>query len=155
MTREDAYYERIKLLCGDWASYDKWLNSYLETENPLSDIILTLIDCGDDMKEVEYRLHLYCLEYPFDEESVYTRLRVELYDRYEKNEMTTDEVMSALYHFSRVIPFCTFSNCCAGLSDYYCLVEEGVVDTKKFDTILKEWLKNGDLINTEKMWEII
>ena len=108
MTREDAYYERIKLLCGDWASYDKWLNSYLETENPLSDIILTLIDCGDDMKEVEYRLHLYCLENPFDEESVYTRLRVELCDRYEKNEMTTDEVMSALYHFSQVMPFCTF-----------------------------------------------
>ena len=108
MTREDAYYERIKLLCGDWASYDKWLNSYLETENPLSNIILTLIDCGDDMKEVEYHLHLYCLENPFDEESVYTRWRVELCDRYEKNEMTTDEVMSALYHFSQVIPFCTF-----------------------------------------------
>ena len=37
MTREDAYYERILLLCGYWEDYDRWLDSYLETEEPLSD----------------------------------------------------------------------------------------------------------------------
>lgn len=45
MTREDAYYERILLLCGYWEDYDRWLDSYLETEEPLSDIVLELLDC--------------------------------------------------------------------------------------------------------------
>ncbi len=55
MTREDAYYERILLLCGYWEDYDRWLNSYLETEEPLSNIVLELLDCCGDFKEIEYR----------------------------------------------------------------------------------------------------
>ena len=28
MTREDAYYERIMLLCGWWDNYDEWLDGF-------------------------------------------------------------------------------------------------------------------------------
>jgi hypothetical protein len=44
MTRENAFYQRIKLLCGDWESYNEWLDTYLEIEDPLSDILIKLID---------------------------------------------------------------------------------------------------------------
>ena len=43
MTREDAYYEKIMLLCGYWDNYDEWLDSYLETEDPISNIVLESI----------------------------------------------------------------------------------------------------------------
>ena len=79
MTREDAYFERILLLSGFWEGYDEWLGGYLESEEPLSDIVLELVDCGGDMKEVEYRLNLYCLEKPFNEESVHERLRLSIH----------------------------------------------------------------------------
>ena len=38
------------------------------------------------------------------------------------------------------------------LSDYYVLVDEGVVDMALFQPILKNWLDNGGAIDTSKMW---
>lgn len=143
MTREDAYYERIRLLCGYWDNYEDWLNTYLETENPLSDIVLKLVDCGDDMKEVERALNLYCLEKAFDEESVYKMMRKELCDNYQNGVITKDEVASALFRFSQNIPDCYFQNCCGALSDYYELAQLGILDMKKFDAVLGRWLDNG------------
>ena len=157
MTREDAYYERIKLLCGYWESYDEWLDSYIESEDPLSDIVLNLIDCRGDIKEVERFLNLYCLEKPFDEESVYCRLRIELCNKYEKGRMTKEEVVSALFRFSQKIPFCDFQYCCGALSDYYDLAQNGIFDMEKFDIALQKWLKNdanfsfNEIINEMKL----
>ncbi len=152
MTREDAYYERIKLLCGYWDSYDEWLNGFLGSENPLSAIVLDLLDCRDNMKDAERCLNLYCLEAPFDSESVYTRLRLELRDKYINATITKDDVVSALFRFSQKIPFCLFQNRCSILSDYYELAQEGIVDMKKFDKVLNKFLDEGGAINTNEMW---
>jgi hypothetical protein len=89
MTREDAYFERILLLSGFWDGYDEWLGFYLENEDPLSDIVLELIDCKD-IKAAEYCLGLYCQEKPFDEGAVHERLRVFLRDSYKSGKMTKD-----------------------------------------------------------------
>lgn len=153
MTREDAYYERIMLLCGDWDSYDKWLDFYLETEDPISNIVLELLDCRGDIKEVERRLNLYCLEAPFDEESVYIRLRLNLRDGYRNGSLTEDNVMAALYRFSQKISFCDFQDQCSCLSDYYDLAENGILDMKKVREELNRWLDHGGRVNTESMWE--
>lgn len=153
MTREDAYYERIMLLCGYWDNYDEWFDSYLEIEDPLSDIVLELLDCRGDMKEVEHRLNLYCLEAPFDEDSVYVRLRLYLRDGYKNGNLTKDGVMSALCRFSQKITFCDFQNQCGVLSDYYDLVKEGCIDAEKFEGVLVRWLDNGQPFNTDDLWE--
>ena len=152
MTREDAYYERIMLLCGYWDNYDEWLDSYLETEDPISNIVLELLDCRRDIKEVEHRLNLYCLEAPFDEESVYVRLRLYLRDGYKNGSLTEDYVMSALFKLSQKIPFCDFQNQCTCLSDYYDLAENGILDMKKVREELNRWLDHGGRVNTEFMW---
>ena len=153
MTREEAYYERLKLLSGEWDSYDEWLNGHLEIEDPLSDIVLELIDCRDDMKEVEYRLNLYCQEKPFDEESVYERFRTEIFERYEKGEMNTEDVVSGLYRVAKNLPFCDFYLDCSFISDYYDLVEEGIIRANKFDLALKKWLIDGEPIKPECLWD--
>ena len=154
MTREDACYERIMLLCGYWDNYDEWLDSYLETEDPLSDIVLELLDCHGDIKEVEHRLNLYCLEAPFDEESVYIRLRLYLRDGYKNGNLSKDDVMSALFLFSQKIPFCDFQNQCVVLSDYCDLAENGILVMKEFDVELNRWLDQGGQINIDPLWKM-
>ena len=151
MTREDAYYERIMLLCGYWDNYDEWLDFYLKTENPLSNIVLELLDCHGDIKEIEHRLNLYCLESPFDEESVYVRLRSYLRDGYKNKTLTEDDVMSALFRFSQKIPFCDFQDQCGCLSDYYDLAKNGILDMKKVVVELNRWLNHGGRVNTESI----
>lgn len=153
MTREDAYYERIMLLCGYWDNYEEWLDFYLETEDPLSNIVLELLDCRGDIKEVEHRLNLYCLEAPFDEESVYVRLRLYLKDGYKNGNLTEDGVMSALLRFSHILSSCSFGNQCACLSDYYDLAEQGILDIRKVREELHRWLDQGGRVNTEFMWD--
>lgn len=142
MTREEAYYERIKILLGDIDSYEEWLNFFIEQEQPLSDVVLELLDCRD-VNEILRVLNLYCLQKPFDEDSVYTRLRSELCSFYEKEQLTTDQVMSMLFCITKIIPDCIFRNCCLTLSDYYCLVDERVADPDRFDAVLGKWLKDG------------
>ena len=154
MTREDAYYERIMLLCGYWDNYDEWIDSYLETEDPLSDIVLELLDCHGDIKEVEHRLNLYCLETPFDEESVYVRLRLYLRDGYKNGNLTKDDVMSALFRFSEKITFCDFQNQCDVLSDYCDLAENGILVMKEFDVELNRWLDQGGQVNIDPLWKM-
>ncbi len=152
MTREEAYYKRIQLLCGFWDDYDKWLDSYLETEEPLSNIVLQLLDCHSDMKEGVYHLNLYCQEQPFDEDSVYVKLRMWVRDEYKKGIFTLDQLMSALFRFSQKIPFCDFSNQCGLLSDHYVLSKEGIVDMALFQAELTKWLNDGGTIDTNKFW---
>lgn len=152
MTREDAYYERIKLLCGEWDSYDGWLDHFLENEKPLSDIVLTLVDCGDDMKEVERVLNLYCLEKSFDEERVYERLRLELFCQYETGTITKDHLLAAMFQYSRKIPDCPFSYGCGALSDYYGLAEMGIVSMEKFDVLLVQFLRDGGHVDLDSIW---
>ena len=151
MTREEAYYALIKLRCGDFESYDNWLNIFLESEDPLSKIVLELIDC-QSIKDVEYTLRLYCLEKTFDMESVYARLRLELSEKYESGKLTISEVMSWIYRIAKSIPDCFFRNCLYLLSDYYCLVEEGIISAHRFEAFLKKWLKNGGRVVDEEIW---
>jgi hypothetical protein len=153
MTREEAYYERIKLLCGEWDSYDAWIDMHLEFEDPLSDIVLELIDCRDDMKEVEHCLNLYCQEKPFDEESVYERFRLEFLERYEKGEMSTVDVVSGLYRIAKNLPFCDFYLDGSYISDFYDLVEEGIIQANKFELALKKWLRDGQYFDSDSCWE--
>ena len=119
MTREEAYYMRLKILCGYTEDYNNLLDRHRQAENPLSDIVLSLTDCRDNAKEIESRLNSFCLEKPFDEESVYSKFRTELSEQYEKNTISTEEVVYILNTLSQKLPVCSFQNHCNMLSDCY------------------------------------
>ena len=51
MNREEAFYYEILLTLGYSSEYDEWLNTYLKTEDPLSDIVLDLAWCGADKEK--------------------------------------------------------------------------------------------------------
>ncbi len=153
MTREDAYFERILLICGFWEGYDEWLGAFLESEEPLSRVVLDLVDCGGDMKAVEHTLNLYCLEKPFDEEAAHERLRLFLRDNYKSGKMSKAAVLAAMFKFSGALPFGSkFAGNCAVLSDYYDLAEEKIVNAEKFDAAFADFLENGTHVDTDDMW---
>ena len=56
MNREDAFCHKIMLMAGLDGGYDEWLNTYLEKEDPLSDIVLELACCGSDINPLTKRL---------------------------------------------------------------------------------------------------
>ena len=154
MTREDAYYRRILLLCGVWDDFDEWLDAYLEQEDPLSNIVLDLLDCRSNMKKAEHVLNLYCMEAPFDEESVHTRLRLYLKEGYQSGKMKKDHVMSLIFRFSQNLPAeASFANDCLTLSDYCVLAEENIVNMKRFDRVLFRFLDTGEYFDTAEFWE--
>ena len=152
MTREEAYYEYIKILSGDIESYDAWLNSLLETEVPPSDTLLSLVDCRGNVNDAQRCLHLYCLEQPVNESAVYERLRMELLEGYEAGAMTKDAVVATLFRYSQVIPSCPFERRCRDLSDYYELAEAGWADMDGFDAALIAFLRHGDGIDMTGVW---
>ena len=152
MTREDAYFERILLLSGFWDGYDEWLGFYLENEDPLSDIVLELIDCKD-IKAAEYCLGLYCQEKPFDEGAVHERLRVFLRDSCKSGKMTKDAVLATMGKFSRILPEGgAFMRNCEVLYYDYDLVEGGMISEKKFDAVMLDFLENNEWVDTDKYW---
>ena len=60
--------------------------------------------------------------------------------------------MSALHRISQKIPFGRdFQNYCKGLSDYYDLAINKIVNMKNFDDNFKKWLKNGGKIDWDTM----
>ena len=153
MTREEAYFERILLLSGFWEGYDEWLGFYLENEEPLSDIVLELIDCKD-IKAAEHRLGLYCEEKPFDEESVHERLRIFLCDSYKSGKMTKDIVLATMGNFSHILTEdATFSKNCRVLFDYYDLVEERMISEERFEAVMLAFLERNERVDTDKFWK--
>lgn len=156
MTREDAYFERLLLLAGLWEGYDEWLSAYLESEEPLSAIVLELVDCGGDIKEAEHRLNLYCLEKPFDKQAVYERLRLYLWENYKSGKTEEDEVLALMCRFSRIIPEDNaFLSDCAALSDYYDFVEEGIISAESFRRVLCAFLEKGERVDKDKLWKMV
>ena len=154
MTREDAYFQRILLLSGFWEGYDEWLGSYLESEEPLSDIVLELVDCHGDMKEVEYRLNLYCLEKPFDEVGVYERLRLYLWENYKSGKMEKDALLATMGKFSFILPDGgAFVRNCRVLYDYYDLVEEQMISEERFEAVMLAFLERNERVDTDKFWK--
>lgn len=59
MTHEQTAYFRLLLLLGYPEPLDDYFDDALERENPLSDAILTLVDCGGNRKSQLVALHEY------------------------------------------------------------------------------------------------
>ena len=100
MKREDAFYHKLMLMTGLDDGYDEWLNYYLESENPLSNIVLELACCGSDINKTISVLHNFCMEQPFDEAVVCDRLRAYFQDAYYTNRMSKEEISSTMYRLA-------------------------------------------------------
>ncbi len=66
LKREDAYYYMNLLLLGFSDGYDEWLESYLKTDEPMSDLVIDLYFSGSDVK----KLYLCCITIVVNKNSI-------------------------------------------------------------------------------------
>lgn len=163
MNYNEAYYFKILLTNGISEGYDQWLNSYLETEQPLSDIVLNL--CGADANQTITYLHNYSVN-KFDQETVCGLLREYLKREYDAKKLSMEEVCALMYRFS-----ITHGDPCDYdfdedvwgdmfyIDEYYSLAKEGVISMEKFEKAFNSYLNHGislfDQQSSKSLLEII
>ncbi|MBO5111176.1 MAG: hypothetical protein J6D21_10745 [Clostridia bacterium] len=153
MTREEAYYRQILLMSGFADFYDAWLDSLLIEEDPLSDVVLRLSECGGDQNQIVSALHSYCQSGSVDEWAVHESLRLFLKQAYGAGEMTRAEVASAMYRFSVNHHAVTGHDWedMNRLSDYYSLAPHRADGLSCFDAVFLPFL-NDDISLEDKFW---
>ena len=158
LKREDAFYYKNLLLLGFSDGYDEWLNYYLETESPLSDIVLELSLCGSDVKKIVSLLHNYCAAQKFDEAASHDRLRLFFKESYYTNKMSKAEIASTMYHL-----VCNIEEhaeldidlweSMSYLDYYYGLAEDGTIPWENFDFVFFSYLDNGTPVDSDLIWK--
>ena len=157
MNREDAFYYENLLVIGFSDEYDGWLNSYLESENPLSSITLDLASCVSDKNKTISLLRQYRLEQPIDEMDVCKRLRRYLKAAYYSGKMKKGQVVSAMYAIaSHIGTPGDFDIEIWGdmfyFDDYYSLAKEGILSWEGFDSAFFAYLNDGISLDPVKIW---
>lgn len=157
MNREDAFYYENLLVIGFSDEYDNWLNSLLETENPLSDITLDLAGCGSDKNKTISVLREYRSEQPVDEKNVCERLRLFLKTLYDSGKMEKGQVVSAMHTIaSHVGAPDDFDVETWGdmfyFDDYYFCAKEDVLAWEVFDKAFFAYLNDGISLDSDSIW---
>lgn len=157
MNYSDAYYHLLLMQAGLDDNYDAWLNTYLEIEDPLSDIVLELSLCASDLNKTISCLKAYCSGKPVDEKAVAERLRLFLKEAFNTGRMSKDEVVSAMYRLvvNHSAPY-EFDTDIWGdmyyLEDYYGLAKDGIIPWDNFDKLFLAYLYEGTPLDSEKLW---
>ena len=157
MKRDDAFYYKNLLMLCFFDGYDEWLNGALESEDPLSDIVLQLSCCGSDVKKTISVLHNYCAEQPFDEAVACDKLRLFFKEAYYSNWMSKEEISSTLNQLALNIgDLGDFDIDLWGsmyyLDDYYSLAKEGIISWESFDYAFFSYLDNGTPLDLNLIW---
>lgn len=157
MKREDAFYYKNLLMLGFSDNYDEWLDHCLESEDPLSDVVLELFFCGSDAVKTISVLHHYCAEQPFDEAAVCDRLRLFFKDAYYSNRMSKEEISSTMYRL--VLNLGDFEDVDLDLwgsmydMDEFCsLAKDGIISWESFDFAFFSYLDSGTPLNPTLIW---
>lgn len=158
LKREDAFYHKLMLMTGLDDGYDKWLNYYLEAENPLSNIVLELACCGSDVNKTISVLHNFCAEQPFDEVAVSNRVRLYFKNAYHANKMSKEEIVSTMYRLVLNVgdPGDFHTHIWGSmyyLEDYYSLAKDWVISWECFDFAFFSYLDNGVPVDSYRIWD--
>ena len=156
---EDAFYHKIMLMTGLEDGYDEWLNHYLESENPLSDIVLELSYCGSDTNKTISVLNNYCSEQPFNESIVCDRVRLFFQKAYYSNKMSKEEIISSMYRLANNVGApgdADFDDHLWGsmycLDDYHDLARDGLISLENFDFAFFSYLDKGIPVDSNRIW---
>ena len=158
LDREDALCHKLMLMFGLDGGYDEWLNTYLEKEDPLSDIVLELAGCGSDINKTITVLDRFCGEAPIDERAVCERLRLFLRDAYYANRVSKEEIASTIYCLARNVGDPEDYNVdvwggAYALDDYYDLAKSGIISWEQFDAVFFDFLNNGAPVDPNRIWD--
>lgn len=160
MNREEAYYHKLLLTNGIDDGFDSWLDSYLKTEDSLSDIVLNLSTCGSNTNQIISYLHNYCLEQSFDEKAVCDKLRFFLKEAYAKELYTLEELCALMYKLALAhgdpgdFEMAVWGDMFY-LDSYFSLANDGLIDKEKIEQAALLYLNEGTPINYDNMWNFV
>lgn len=97
MKSEMIAYYRAMLLVGIRDKFDAAFEHALETQEPLSDFVLSLSTCISDDNRVLSILREYTLNHPADEQAVCDLVLEDVCSRYLAGQMTRGDVAELLY----------------------------------------------------------
>ncbi|MBQ7485107.1 MAG: hypothetical protein IJT78_00595 [Oscillospiraceae bacterium] len=157
MNYDDAFYYENLLVIGCSDEYDAWLDSHLESEDPISQITMDLSSCGSDRNKAISVLKQYRLGQPVDEKTACDRLRLFLKAAYHSGKMDKGQVVSAMYAFVlNVGGPGDFDIEIWGdmfyFDDYYSLSKEGILSWEGFDSAFFAYLNDGISLDPVKIW---
>ena len=147
MTPERAAYHRLMLLVGVREEYEQELDLALETEDPLSPLLLDLAFCMSDLSQTVSFLYNYTLDYSVDEQQVYDMIMAELRRQYVRGQMNAGEVCEILSKIQRI---CDFGEPWIDLYTYlyeYELLDEGIISQEVFKTGFDSVFLHGERID--------
>ena len=154
MTREDAFFQMLLIRSGITEEYDAWFDRYLEEEDPLSDIVLALVDAGSDFNKILSCLYFYTAERPIDYAKVTEMLRLYLKNAYESGRFDKITCTSYMYRFAEksgrmheeFAPMMI-------ISDYLSYADDGLCDKEKWEKILfLPYLSEGKIGDHHTLW---
>ena len=151
MTRADAYSQMLLLKCGFTEQFEKWFDTLLETEDPLSDETMELIGKGNDINVL-----ISCLENisrgDRDEEEACRRVRLFFRDEYLAGRLTNQKCSEYMYSvsvYNQNFEHPSWNNMFNVTTDYD-LAEIGIKTMRDFEEILTRYLETGEYLKTLK-----
>ena len=157
MKREEAFYHKVMLMTGFDDGYDEWLNQHLESENPLSDIVLELVCCGSDVRKTISVLHNFCVGQIVDEAVVCDKVRNYFRDAYYTSRMSKEEISSAMYSVTQNVSDLADMDIHIWGSMYYMIdflsnAKVGIISQESFDRVFFSYLDKGIPFDFDKIW---
>ena len=105
MTFEQAAYFRLLLLCGYGEELEKYLDTALEEQEPLTDIVLELATCGPDEKRILSILNSYIWQVKESEidydEAVFPMVMSFLRRKDQDQRLSAKEMTDLMYKIAR------------------------------------------------------
>ena len=147
MTPETVEYYRLMLQVGIRDKLDAAFDEALETEEPLSDLVLSLCACISDNERVLACLREYTLNFKIDEQKVNRLIVDDLLERFQAGEMTRPEVVKTLYKIACILN--KWSDTLWNISLYYYvdLFEDGSISEEVFNKCFDAWFFRGELLD--------
>ena len=108
MTAERACFHKLMLSVGLTESFDRELDTLLEQEDPLSDLVLALSTCGGDRNEQIHILCEYLLNTPpeqIDSDAVFSLVAGDFLALYEKDPNNLERILGLMHSVSDLSGF--------------------------------------------------
>ena len=155
MIPETVAYYHAMLLVGIRDKLDDAFDHALETEEPLSSLMLNISTCISDDEAVLSVLQEYILDHTIDEQVVYHMIRGDFRQRRLSGQMTRAEVTEHVYQIAwRLGKFCV--DPWYGLTTpnhAFELWRDGFLAEEVFNQCFDAWLFRGEDLNPWKLQE--
>lgn len=148
MTHEQAMYYKYLLICGFTEELNNYIDTALNRENPISDIVLNLSSCRSDNKKTLMYLNEFIStanEEQIDYNEVFNLIHNFLRNKYTLEKATVEKITDLMYKISVLSekeadnPWWTMNI----LGDLYAEAKDGYIDMQRYMENFNSFINDG------------